>query len=316
MRPIIRNGLTALLVVSVLFNVVLFMKWNRRRPVLTVNGQGISKNDIDNYLEQHAGPDVKAVLIERLLVDQEARRLGVAPTNKDVDDEFGRTRQASWEYALDVARKPWMADEMKNELREQVEKQRIEFHGAQVAPDEIEAEYRAHPEKYDTPDRAFTELAILRDTTHLDAIKQLMEKTDPPVSPDVISQQYPEATFLGDKAVFVIARPRGSRQISDIFNLKPGDVREISPGAFTGAGARAILVRMNRVEPGSPADLRSPVTHEKLFDAVAVQRSRPWEECLAQIWANSKFQSDDPADKAIVEQDLFPDRQHLQISSR
>src|SRR5436305_14210899 len=85
--------------ISILFNVVLYAKYRGHRPVFSVNGQPVSRGEMYGYLEQQYGPAYKAMMTERIMMDQEAHAQGVAPTDQELKDEFARRKEMHWAYA-------------------------------------------------------------------------------------------------------------------------------------------------------------------------------------------------------------------------
>ena len=57
--------LIILLLASLIANGVMYAKYRSHRPIMTVNGVGISKFDMDSYLEQTQGPQYKALMAQR-----------------------------------------------------------------------------------------------------------------------------------------------------------------------------------------------------------------------------------------------------------
>jgi hypothetical protein len=300
-------------VVSLFGNFVMIMKYSGRRPIMSVNGEPVSKRDLDNYLEQRVGPQVKAELVQQMLIDQEAKRLNVVPTDKEIEDAFVDMREVNWQMAREVAVKPWLADDYKKNIRLGLERSRILAHDVQVTDDMRRDEYDRSPMRYDTPNKAHTQFALVMNEQHLQDIKQLMEKG---INPQVImSDLKGSVVFIGYDNKVTLSQVLGDpNQNKDVFNMKPGDVRDFMPGEFARLGAKRLVVRLIDKVPGKKADLSDPKTKETLTLAVALQRSKPWQEYLASLWANTKFDCEDANDKRYVELNLFPERARASAS--
>ena len=304
------------LIASLGLNFILYTKYRSGRAIFTVNGEGISRKDLDRQLEQERGPNVKAQFVERILVNQEAKRQGVVPTQQEVEDEFNLRRDMDWQFARRVDMNPWLAGEAKKQIHGELSKLRIMVKGVPVTPDEMQEEYRQTPARYDTPNKAKTNLAIVTDASVIGDIKQLLEKKDPPVSPTVIMNQYRnKVTFLGHDNINIFQQPFGNSKVNtEIFKMQKNEVRQFPAGEFARAGAKAILVRMQEKIPGKKADLNDPKTKEKLQIAIASRRWSPWQEKLVKLWDEASFTSEDPNDKRNIEMVLFPDRARAEAS--
>lgn len=305
---IVRVLLIVALIISVLGNVILWAKYGNRRSVVTVNGTGISKRDIDDYLLQQAGPNVKATMVQRMLVEQEAKAKGVLPSQADIDEEFNLQKEMDFRFAQQVNANPWVAGESKRQLGERIAKIRLLTKDVPVADEEIKEEYAGAATRYDTPNKAKVHLAVITDPSKVNEIKQLMT-SNPPVSPTVIMQQYRTAVaFLGDENKFTVAQPFGTLQSKEVFAIKPNEVKVFPPGEFAKMGAKAILIRMLEVTPGKKADLNDPKTKEKVRIQVAARRAKPWQEYFSTLWANSKVTTENPQDLKNMEMIYFPER--------
>jgi hypothetical protein len=305
---IVQVLLAVALFISLLANVIMYAKWGNRRSIISVNEVGITKRDVDDYLLQQAGPNVKAKMVQRLIVRLEAEKQGVAPSQADIDEEYNLQKEINWQFAQQVNNNPWIAGEQKNNIAEQLAMVRLRAKGVPVTDEEIKEEYAANPARYDTPNKAKVNLGVVTDASKVNDIKQLLSST-PPVSPTVIMTQYRSAVqFLGDDNKFTVFQPFGTNQGKDIFSMKPNEVKVSGPGQFQKAGAKALLVRMIEVIPGKKADLNDPKTKEKLRLQIAIRRAKPWQEIFSQLWADYKVKTENPQDLKYMEMTFFPDR--------
>ncbi|MCS6775144.1 MAG: hypothetical protein RMJ43_05535 [Chloroherpetonaceae bacterium] len=304
------------LIASLGLNFILYKKYRSGRAIITLNGEGITRRDIDGWLEQQAGPRAKALFVQRVLVNQEAKKQGVLPTQQEVEEEFARRREENWQFARQVDMNPWMAGEMKKQIQEELAKIRLMAKDVPVTEEEMREEYRQNPMRYDTPNKARVNLAVVLDASIIGEVRQLLQKKDPPVSPTVIMSQYVnKVVFLGHENRFTFMQPFGNNKVNaEIFKMQKDEVRQFPPGEFARQGARAILVRMLEKIPGKKADLNDPKVKEQLRIAVASRRWSPWQEKLVQLWDNAVFYSEDPNDKRNIEMVLFPDRARAEAS--
>src|SRR5205085_2518920 len=119
--------------------------------------------NLDDYLEQEAGPQVKAKIAQRMLAEQAAQNEHLSPTDKEVEDDYNAEKERSYVFARTVALNPWRGAELKEEIRENLCKQRLLVKDVNVTNDELQEEYKRQPAAYDTPNKARTQLAVITD---------------------------------------------------------------------------------------------------------------------------------------------------------
>jgi len=302
--------LAAVIIASLCFNVVAYVKFRHRRPILRVNGESVSKQDIDDFLEQK-NPGVKAIMVERRLIEQEAIKLNVWPSDKEVQDRFDERKELEWQFARSVAN-PWMEAEAKNEIRTQLAQMQIQAKDVPVDDAMLREEYEVNKGAYDTPDKARVNLCLVMRKTPVNDVKAMLEKT-PQMAPAEIARTYPQQViFMGDRDVFTFIRTFGQKapspEIEALFAMKPGEVKEFRAQELQQFGAQTMLVRMAEVIPGKVADQNDPKTKEKLRLGAAARRAKPWQEILARLWNSCDFWSEIPEDRNAIEAVFFPDR--------
>src|SRR5580658_6671815 len=138
----------AALFISILINVVLIYRVRGRRAIITINGAPITRTDMNNYMEQAYGPQYKATMVQRLLVDQEAHQQGVAPTDAEVQEEFDAKRELDWSYAQRLARAPWLVDDARADIKLVNEEQHLLAKDIPVTDEEVRDEYQQNPQMY------------------------------------------------------------------------------------------------------------------------------------------------------------------------
>ena len=310
MRNLLRTVIIVALLVSLAANLFMYQRYRNRRVYMTVNNHAVTQQDIYDYLVQDKGPIVKLVLTERYMIDDEAKKRNLAPTDAEVQERLTEEREHSWQFARQLSTNPWMEEEFKNRFRQDIETARLLTADIAVSEDQINEEYATHPQLYDTPAKAYCNLALLKSTNNLDNIKQLMEKE---ISPITIAGNYStDVVFLGDNVlnaqsyIFIFFQYFGTQQNQTIFTMKPNEVKELPPSEFEREGIAKLLVRMIKIEPGKKADLKDKKIHEKLRQAVALQRSLPVQEYMMKLWAKTTFNSEDPNDRKYIELKLAP----------
>ncbi len=301
------------LLMSLTFNIIFWMRYRNKKTIFTLNSESVTRSDMDDYLEKQFGPSYKAMIVQRLLIDQEARKQSVAPTESEVTDEYNLKKELDWQFASRLASSPWLAEESRAEIKQQLEQQKLLAKNVAVTEEEVKEEYSAHPALYDTPAKAHTEVAAVLNEIHLEDIRRLMDKTDPPVGPKTIMQMFPrEVVFIGDDDKFTFVQAYSTEMNKEVFSMSPHYVKVMLPGDLGQQGARRLVVKMIGIEPGKKADLNDPKTLNRIKTNVAMRRTRPPSEMLANLWANAKFESADPGDKPQIERLFFPEQARTQ----
>lgn len=309
LRPLI----VLVLILSLFANIVLWMNYRNQKTIFTLNGQSVTRADMDEYLEKQFGPTYKAMMAQRLLIDQEAHHKGVAPSETEINDEFTLKKELDWQFASRIATSPWLADESRQEIKQQLEQQKLLALDISVTEEEVREEYNAHPSLYDAPAKAHTEVAAVLNEIHLEDIRKLMERNDPPIGARTIMQMYPrEVIFIGDDDKFTFVQAYNTEMNKDVFTMTPHEVKVMQPGDLGQQGARKLVVKMLDIAPGKRADLNDNKTLNRIKMNVALRRTRPASELLSSLWAVAKFQSADQGDKAQIERMFFPEQNRQQ----
>ena len=316
--------LVLLLIGSLIVNAITVTKLKNKRPIFSVNGQGITKKDLDDFLENKEGPSVKAEMVRRMLVDQEAKKQNVTPTDAEINEAFETQKEDDWQFAFNVNRSPWTTDETKKDLKMRLSATRLTLKDIPVQDTEIKELYEKQPAAFDTPDKARGNLAVIADPTTTQQTMQevitLLGKT-PAVAPAAIMSQFPQKVFfIGNEYKFTFKRPfqfkgdyQNKKLIDFIYSIKPGQVRAFpATPDIVKIGGRAIVFKMLEIIPGKKADLNDPKVKENIHNSLASKRAKPFEEILSGVWAKSDFQSDNPEDKKQIEAMLFPSHQKAQ----
>ena len=117
--------IVVLLLGSVIGNMVMYAKYTSRRPVMTINGDRITKKDMYDYLEQNFSPEYKALQTKRFLVSKEAKKKKLSATDAEVQERYNDQKELNWQFVQRIRNRPWVADETKNEFRFEIEAGRL-----------------------------------------------------------------------------------------------------------------------------------------------------------------------------------------------
>jgi hypothetical protein len=319
MRNFLKTALIVALFISVGANVFMYQRYRNRRVYMTINNHPITQQDIYDRLIQQSGEPVKVQLTQSHLLDDEAEKEKLVPTDAEIQEQFDQQREANWQFARKMTQNPWFEIEAKNEIRQNLELRRLLTAKVPVTEDQIKEEYAVQPAAFDTPDKAYCYLALIHNNSdNLDNIQELMKKG---ISTDSIQQNYPnDVTFLGDNTasidgktttnLFIFRQPFGSlqnpqmiqnSQMQQIFKMKPSEITVLPAGEFASQGIKNWIVRMVKGEPGHKADLSDPKTHEQIRMVVAGKRATNPKQYMFKLWQAADFRSEDPNDKKYID---------------
>jgi hypothetical protein len=310
----VRAFIIVVLLISLAANAFMYLRWRRTRTIMTVNGQAISEKDVFDYLQLKQGPAVKAEMTARALIDQEAQKQRVVPSQADIDREYDMRKELDPQFAQQVSSNPWYEGFLKDQIREELEQVRLRTKDIPVTTAEMEEEYRSNPQRYDTPNKARCNLALIRDPGSIAEVKQFLERG---VTASSIATNFGgSVAFLGDNGIYTFIQPYGSHANALIFGMKKGDVRTMPvPLEEQRSGVQASFVRLvDPIVPGHKYDPNrqedAPIT-ERLRIAVASRRMKPLQEWMAGIWSRASFNSEDPNDRRFIQMQLFPARDEI-----
>lgn len=301
--------LVIFLLVSLVANGVMYAKWRSHRAIFTVDGVGVSKLDLEGYLEQTFGPQFKMLMTRRILIHNEAKRKKVDPTDEEVTEQYNQQKELDYKFARQIEYNPWLADEQKRVIRETMEANLLRTKDIPVSEDEIKQEYAANPVNYDTPSKAHTETAIILDESVTNDVMKLMSTPGKDISPSIIMDTYRKGVvFIGNNYILTLVQHAGLNDNAPIFNMKPNEVKELPAEQNLAAqGAKKMIVKLKDIIPGKKADLNDKKTHDLIRMAVAAKRALPVQQVLGDLWANCKFESEDANDKRNIEMQMFPE---------
>jgi hypothetical protein len=303
----LRVLIPALLVISLAANLFMWQRWRKTRRIMAINGQEVTEKDVTDYLQQEKGPIVKKELTERILIDQQAQKNHLVPTQAEIDEKFNEQKELNYQFARTLMVAPWYEAEAKTNIRIKLETLRLLTMDVQVSDEDIRDEYNQHPQNYDTPDKARVNLAVIKDVSHQAEVKHLMEQNIAPA--DINRDFVGSAEFWGDNFVYTFVRHFGTNEFAPIFSMKPNQVKEIPPGPQEQQqGIRGLVVRMLEIVPGHKFDPNDGKARENIRLAVASKRMKPLEEWLSAVWADAKFDSEDKGDRDLIARLMFPDR--------
>lgn len=153
LRRFLSRFVCCLAVVSLLANVVLFMRWSPGRALLTVGKHTVSKRDYETNLDAAAGKAVLSRMVVAELISQAAARAGVTPTGAEVDARIALLRRQG-------ALPPQPAADLRDAVGQDLALENLRMQGITVSDADIAEEYAKHPEKFRLPAQMSATLVV------------------------------------------------------------------------------------------------------------------------------------------------------------
>ena len=224
----------SLAAVSLLANVVLFMRWSPSRALLTVGKHTVSKRDYEANLDAAAGKAVLSRMVVAELISQAAARAGVTPTAAEIDARIALLRR---EGALP----PQPAADLRDSIGQTLALENLRMQGITVSNADVAAEYAKHPDKFRLPAQMSATLVVAENP---DKQAQAVHLLGTGVSPAAIAAVPGlQVDGINGFALPAGALSPGLRQA--ILGLHDGEVKVFaSRGSGPGAGA-SLVVKAN-----------------------------------------------------------------------
>lgn len=152
LRRLLSRFVYGLAAVSVLANVVLFVRWSPSRTLLTVGKHSVSKRDYEANLDAAAGKAVLSRMVVAELISQAAAQAGVTPTAAEIDARIVLLRRQG---AL-----PNPPADLRDSVGQNLALENLRMRGISVSAADVAAEYAKHPEKFRLPAQVSATLVV------------------------------------------------------------------------------------------------------------------------------------------------------------
>jgi len=145
--------ITAVAVVALI--AVLFIPTGNKEVVATVNGEKITRHDLNEYMTSKAGKQVLSNMINEKLIDQEAKKAGVTVTDADVEAEVTKMLNGSSQDQLDfnLAQAGMTMSDLRSQLMTELKIRGILEPTITITDDDIKKAYDENKDYYKTPEQ-------------------------------------------------------------------------------------------------------------------------------------------------------------------
>ena len=267
-------------VVSLLANVLLYMRYSTGRPLVSVGSEVITKKQYQDQLEHQAGQDVLSKMVLSKLINQAAARAGVPATTQDVDAQIASIERRSPQLLTPYAQDPAKMAEFKDDLQTKIALDNLRMKDITVSPVELAAYYGQHKTDFKLPQQVKTTTVITRTTMDAETAADLLRQNQPA---DAIGRQARMSVvgINGYNPDFSALPLALKQQISNsIRTMKAGDVTTFRSGALfltmrVGNNSAAVVPPLNTVR-------------EQVEREARLQKAPPAVKTIAQLYQKGK----------------------------
>lgn len=218
-------------VLSLIGNVLLYLRYSSARALVTVGGDVITRKQYQDQLEHQAGQQVLGKMVFDRLVAQAAARAGVTPTAQDVDAQIQDIQRRSPQLLADSSADPAKRAEVRQDLQSALALENLRIKDVALTPAQVADYYARNGARFALPQQVQATTVVTHTKVDADtAADQLRQKT-----PLDALARYPRLRVVGVNGFnpdMSGLPPALKQRISAFVNAaKVGDVKTISQGS-------------------------------------------------------------------------------------
>lgn len=220
--------LAVIAIVSIISNVLIYERFNTRKPVITVGSQPISRFEYEAATEKASGMPVLKKIVYSDLVLQAAKKAGVMPTKAEVDARLADLEAKSPQVSQQVAANP----DTVTDLTTQMALENLQIQGVTASDAEIQAYYNRNKAQFSKPSQVQTTMVISQNKADSGKAEQLLRQN---VSPEgIASQPGLRVAGVGGTNVNLGGLAPALRQEigKTVLSMKVGQIRTVPVGNF------------------------------------------------------------------------------------
>jgi hypothetical protein len=314
----LRALVVVLLFGSVLLNGFLYYRTERLRPQMKINGTTVTRKEYHDWLEQHFGTDMMALIVKYNLVMQAAEKAGVSPSKAEIEEQLANYQELKPQAAALFKVMPWKKRDVEQDIEMNLALSNLTTKEVKASDSEIQQYFSGARFSFDRPTKLHAKVLKCADAgTAAKALQVVKQLVKPAGSggysvPELgqVASQYPmkaEAMF-GDGA-WVLWKPynRVSNDplIDRVSAMKPGEVTMFKVPNSNGL---TLVVALEKVEQGRAAQLGDPDVRKRVERSFKMTRATPIQEIMRSLWDTAKIEVENDALKQTIERILLPER--------
>ncbi len=178
----LRGRLSFCLLLGCLTVVMLIAAGCARGVVAVVNGQKISEDEFITEMEKAVGREILRDLIDKQLLEDAARKRGIMPTQKDIDDEVARIKSKVGSEAAfnrELQQRNMTLEDYRDLLKMRMIVERLCTTDVKITDADAKKFFEEHKAQYSTPELVNYSLMVLKTKKEAeDVIAQLKKGAD------------------------------------------------------------------------------------------------------------------------------------------
>ena len=176
MNSFLARFVAVVAIVSLIANVLLFMRYSSSRPLVTVGKEVITKKQYQDELERQAGQQVMSKMVISRLVAQAAARDGVTPPASDVDKQISDIQRSSPQVLTPYNQDPAKMAEFRQELQTGLALENLRIKDVALSPTQVADYYAKNKMKFARPQQVQATTVVTQNpvdtATAIDLLKQ------------------------------------------------------------------------------------------------------------------------------------------------
>lgn len=306
--------------ISILLNVLLYMRNEKMRSQFRVNGHNVTKREYHDWLEQRYGLTTQAQIIQYYLIQDAAKKAGVWPTDQDVTKLVAEQQEANPELAYQMKLKPWNRVDVERSVQQQLALFNLATKDVKVTDDQVKSVYAAYGSSYfDEPAKLYTRMILSPDRSQ-DYIKRAKDLVDSMAQRAKLEQPAPgtQQKVLADlQLVYQQLKPHvilfygdglrvfrsTDKAFASLDKLKVGDSTIV-----TDAKLGPVVIYVEKRVEGRKTSLSDPETRKKVEQLVKKSQQVNAQELMRKLWDAGNIQTDPESAKSEIERMIVPER--------
>jgi foldase protein PrsA len=135
---------------------VLLIPSGNKETLATVNGEKITRQDLNEYMFSQIGKPVLNNMINETLIDQEAKKAGITVTEADIDaeiDKMIKSYPSPEQFEFSLAQSGMSLSDLKNQMKTDLKIRKILEPTITITDEEIKKTYDENKESFATPEQ-------------------------------------------------------------------------------------------------------------------------------------------------------------------
>ncbi len=274
---------TIVALVSLAGNALLYMRYSSARAIVQINGDVITKKDLEDRLDYLDTSSVLRDMILNKLVLQAAAKQNCVPTDKDIAAAKNDMMRATPQIVEAAYKSDPSLIVFTESLKTNLAMRSLRVAGVQVTDDEARQFYATHKNLFQLPVQASTSVVFAQDQVAAQTAQRMLENG---VAPSVIAAQA-GLNVMGVNAA--PSTPIPSNITEAALRMRQGEV-QIFP-----MGSNFVVIQIKKVAPGGVPSYEAIKDRVQL--AARLAKAPTEDEELAKLVGSSKItlESDKPA---------------------